>query len=106
MSKVLLTQLGELEQALVELDLWTELPPSEEAMQSIEPFAVDTMAFNQWLQWIFIPRLRALVEASAVLPQGSDVATMAEYWCGLKCLQGNRLIQAVEAIDATLNTDP
>jgi uncharacterized protein YqcC (DUF446 family) len=33
---------------------WDEVPPSIEALSSVEPFSVDTLDFEQWLQWIFL----------------------------------------------------
>ncbi|WP_258876037.1 YqcC family protein, partial [Pseudomonas aeruginosa] len=29
-----------------------------EALASPEPFCVDTLALEQWLQWIFLPRMK------------------------------------------------
>lgn len=49
--------------------LWSGTAPSEEAMASTMPFAVDTMAFEQWLQFIFLPKMRASID-SGQLPLG------------------------------------
>lgn len=57
---------------------WAVNPPSAEALASVEPFCVDSMAFEQWLQWIFLPRMKALLEAGAALPAVSGIRPMAE----------------------------
>ena len=38
------------------------------SLLSEEPFAIDTMSPEEWLQWIFIPRMFALLESGAELP--------------------------------------
>ena len=61
-------QLIDLEAALRQLDLWSDRPPAADAMQSEQPFAMDTMDFEQWLQFIFMPTLYQLLETGAALP--------------------------------------
>lgn len=58
--------------------LWQNEPPSEEALASDQPFAVDTLQFHQWLQFILLPRMHALVTAHLPLPQSCGIAPMAE----------------------------
>jgi len=36
------------------------------------------MRFTQWLQWVFVPHTRALVEAGGLLPEASGIRPMAE----------------------------
>lgn len=52
---------------------WSEQPPSPEALASTVPFAVDSMNFDQWLQWIFLPRMKVILENGLALqmPPGS-----------------------------------
>ena len=40
-------------------------------------FAADTMAFPQWLQFIFIPRVRGILETKGVFPSSSMVGVKA-----------------------------
>ncbi|MDU5698609.1 MAG: YqcC family protein [Haemophilus parainfluenzae] len=49
--------LQQLQLAMQKLDLWQAVPPSQDAFLSEEPFAIDTMSPEEWLQWIFIPRM-------------------------------------------------
>lgn len=57
-----------IEAAMRNLQLWQEQAPSPEALASTQPFAVDTLTFTQWLQFLFIPRLRQLAESGGPLP--------------------------------------
>lgn len=70
--------LDELEQALRTLGTWHQAPPPPEAFESQLPFSADTMAFTEWLQWVFIARFRALLEGQHALPNQCQVAPMAE----------------------------
>lgn len=70
--------LDELQQELEQLALWESQPPAPSAFDSSTPFFADTMNFSQWLQWVFIARFRALLEADHPLPGQCDVAPMAE----------------------------
>ena len=54
-------QLLLIERELRTLDMWSVEPPVPEALASVEPFCVDTLRFEQWLQWIFLPRMKAIV---------------------------------------------
>lgn len=58
--------------------LWTKQAPSPEALASDQPFCIDTLAFEQWLQWVLLPRMKVLLEAGLPLPGASGVAEMAE----------------------------
>lgn len=70
--------LVQLEQDLKQLKLWSEQAPSNEQLNSIQPFAVDTLAFEQWLQFIFIPKMTFLIDNKVALPKNMAVLPMAE----------------------------
>lgn len=74
----LLALLNDLQQELKKQALWDSQPPAAEAFQSETPFHADTMDFSQWLQWVFVQRFRAILEADGPLPQQCDVTPMAE----------------------------
>ncbi|MEF1291532.1 YqcC family protein, partial [Vibrio sp. M260118] len=44
--------LNAVEAELRRIGLWQAQPPSEEALSSQEPFALDTLEPRQWLQWV------------------------------------------------------
>lgn len=67
-----------IEQAMREGGYWHTEVPSPAAMASRTPFCADTLSFTQWLQFIFIPKMRDLLESGAALPAHSGIAVMAE----------------------------
>lgn len=68
----------ELERELRALGLWSPQPPSTADLSSQEPFCLDTLDFEQWLQWVFIPRMAAIIEAGGSMPPGCNIQPMAE----------------------------
>jgi uncharacterized protein YqcC (DUF446 family) len=71
-------QLLLIERELRVLGWWSDSPPSNEALGSREPFCVDTLEFEQWLQWIFLPRMKIILEQDLPLPNASGIVEMAE----------------------------
>ncbi|MDF0730861.1 YqcC family protein [Pseudomonas entomophila] len=57
---------------------WDAEAPSAEALASVVPFAVDSLRFEQWLQWIFLPRMTVILEQGRPLPDASGILVMAE----------------------------
>ncbi|WP_439257556.1 YqcC family protein [Lonepinella sp. BR2271] len=70
--------LRNLQKILQELDLWQTVPPSEQAFASTQPFAIDYLQAHEWLQWIFIPRMWALLDSGAVLPSKIAISPYVE----------------------------
>ncbi|GAB2947873.1 YqcC family protein [Hafnia psychrotolerans] len=60
--------LQDIEQVMRDLKLWHATPPEDAAFDSVEPFSVDTMSSEQWLQWVLIPRMYSLLGTDAALP--------------------------------------
>jgi len=71
-------ELINLEQIMRQIDLWSDTVPSLEALNSKEPFAIDTLEFEQWLQFLFIPPMFLLIEQAMPLPTNCDIAPMGE----------------------------
>ena len=88
------------EQELREMQLWDQQRPSAEALASNEPFAIDKLSFNQWLQFIFLPRMAEIVEAASALPENCSVAPMAEEFYRAEQVDAISLIRHLAAIDA------
>lgn len=83
---------------------WTDEKPSEEALASPEPFCVDTLAFEHWLQCIFLPRMKVLLESGAALPTTSGIRPMAEVAFRETPLQAKRLIELLGEMDRVLSS--
>ena len=92
-----------IEMELRRLRLWASDSPSDEALASAVPFAVDTLLFTEWLQFIFLPRMKALLENDAPLPTVSGMAPMAEeYFRGVRH-DGGQLIRLLQTMDRLLS---
>lgn len=70
--------LQQLEQALTTAELWATEAPSQEAMASTAPFCCDKMSFENWLQFIFIPKMTVLITMQSPLPEKISLLPMAE----------------------------
>jgi uncharacterized protein YqcC (DUF446 family) len=98
----LATSLRELEATMRAIGLWRMERPEPIAFESVAPFCVDTMSLPQWLRFVFIVRLEALVEARAPMPAKCEVAPAVEAWLAQSDARpGDRLMltQAVKTID-------
>lgn len=92
-------QLQLIERCLKETELWQSVPPDGEAFASNEPFCVDTMTPLQWLQWVFLPRMQALLDAAAPLPGSLAIAPYYEVALESDNPHRTRLLQCLTAFD-------
>jgi uncharacterized protein YqcC (DUF446 family) len=78
---------------------WAESPPDAHSLASQEPFCVDTLAFEEWLQWIFLPRMKLILEQDEPLPTVSGILAMAEMVYQGRLEQVSGLLKALKAFD-------
>ncbi len=97
--------LDALEAELRRLDCWEASPPPADALASPLPFAHDRLTFTQWLQWLFLPRLRTLLASGARLPARSGIAPMAEVSLADSGLDAAALVALLRRIDGLLEGD-
>ena len=70
-----------IEAKMRELQVWGKVSPDPEGLASKLPFCGDTLTLEQWLQWIFIPRMKLLLESGKSLPRSCDISPYArEVW--------------------------
>ncbi len=69
----LLPLLQQLEQQMRQCSLWSSVAPSDEALASVEPFAIDSLQPEEWLQWVFIVKINAMIDAQMPLPKGFSI---------------------------------
>jgi len=62
---------------LKRLGRWSSQMPSDEAFENMGAFGANTMSFEQWLQFVLIPRIREIIEMKSDLPASSHLATYA-----------------------------
>lgn len=92
-------QLLLIERELRVLGWWDAQAPDVQALSSQEPFCVDTLAFEQWLQWIFLPRMKHVVEAGMALPSACGIQPMAEQVYGGQAEKARVLIKLLGEFD-------
>lgn len=92
----------DIEKELRVLQLWELELPSPEALASQQPFAIDTLTFPQWLQFIFLPRMYILLDNGHQLPGNSGVAPMAEQYFSTTNLHASPLVTHLQRIDDLL----
>ena len=93
--------LDRLEQRMAAEGLVQHAQPSPAALASRVPFCCDTLTFCQWLQFVFVPRCRALLERQA-LPGATALVPMAEMSWPDHGLQYPLSLSTLQAIDAFL----
>ena len=95
-----------IERELRLLGWWQDEAPSAEALASSEPFCVDTLTFEQWLQWIFLPRMKVLLESGAALPSVSGIQAMGEMVYRQQPGIARRLLELLGEFDRLLTRTP
>lgn len=90
----------DLEAALRQLGLWQEHAPPSEALTSTQPFAVDTLDFHQWLQFMFLPGLRTVITQDLIMPAVCSVLPMAEETLKDNPLPVSELLATLATLDA------
>ncbi len=97
--------LEQLETVMEQEDVWPKKMPAEQdlknAMESAVPFAVDCLAFESWLAFIFIPKMRVLLTQEMPLPP-MQIAPAAEIYLS----SGHqRTLSQLQVIDNIANGD-
>lgn len=87
-----------LEMAMAEMGVWQSTPPSEEALSSQQPFALDTLQPHEWLQWVFITRMKAILESNQPIPTGFSLAPYFEE-CWKESPHFLPLLDKIKAVD-------
>jgi len=76
-AKVVAAKLAEIEDEMKRAGLWQEIPLRPEQYEFRQAFAMDTMAFSQWLQFIFVPRVKEIAASGGQFPAKSMVGAQA-----------------------------
>jgi uncharacterized protein YqcC (DUF446 family) len=70
-------KIDELETELKRLGRWSDQPLPPEAFENMGPFGSNTMAFEQWLQFVLAPRVRDIIASQGQFPSSSQVGVYA-----------------------------
>ena len=89
----------EIESILRTYGLWDSRQPAVNELSSTEPFCLDTLRFEQWLQWIFLPRMKQIIEHGKPLPRKSGIHVYAEEYFQKKNPPGSHLLRHIKRFD-------
>jgi uncharacterized protein YqcC (DUF446 family) len=70
-------KIAEIEAEMKAIGYWQSKPLPNEAYDFQQAFAMDTMSFAQWLQFILLPRVAEILEQKADFPTDSMVGVQA-----------------------------
>ncbi|OBY93426.1 pseudouridine synthase [Pseudomonas sp. AU11447] len=99
-------QLLLIEREMRAIGLWGSESPSTDRLSSVEPFCVDTLALEEWLQWIFLPRMKLIIESGADLPTASGIRAIAEMAYANEGARVAGLLDALGAFDQLISPTP
>ncbi|TCS40144.1 YqcC family protein [Reinekea marinisedimentorum] len=102
MSGTVKELLIKLEQEMKQQGCWQQVPPAAEKLNSVEPFSVDTLTCTEWLQWVYVARLHAIIEAGGCLPSGAQVYPYAEEALKSEGFEADRLLALIKRLDDCL----
>lgn len=98
--------LSDIEVEMRSAGLWQQKPPPADALASSVPFAMDRLSFPEWLQWIFLPRMREVVDNGQPLPARCQIAPAAEVYFSDSNIPGGRLLDLLSELDAAVPAPP
>jgi uncharacterized protein YqcC (DUF446 family) len=75
--ELVLIKANEIEAELKRLKRWSLVPLPAEKFNDMGAFGENTMSFEQWLQFILIPRINEIAESKGEFPEGSMLAPYA-----------------------------
>tara|TARA_R110001583_G_scaffold189475_1_gene352502 strand:- start:871 stop:1212 length:342 start_codon:yes stop_codon:yes gene_type:complete len=104
---LLASYLLKLETALQQHELCSTNSPSKQQLASLQPFCLDTLTIEQWLQFVLIPRFSKLVASGAelpVIPADNGMAGMADIAFNQRNIRANEVVDLIRSIDFLLET--
>lgn len=93
-----------IEAELRRLGAWSAEAPPVEAFASTQPFCIDTLEFTEWLQFVFLAKMKVMVEQGGPFPAISGIAPMAEEYFRNRPESGQRLIRELAVVDRLLSS--
>lgn len=98
------TLMANLQTELTRLNYWQTDPLPASAFASTAPFCCDTMTLQQWLQFVFMPKMLQLIIEQQPLPRKIAIAPFAEIAFANESSAVQPLIQLLKEIDTLLSS--
>lgn len=95
--------LNAIEFRLREIGAWSEERPAAEALASTLPFCYDTLELESWIQFIFIGRMRELLEQGDPLPETCGISPYIEMLAASGRRTDQALVELIEAVDRAVS---
>jgi uncharacterized protein YqcC (DUF446 family) len=76
-SAALSAKIAQIEAEMRSIGMWSDVAPSADKFQSRVAFFGDTMSFDQWLQFVFLPRVHEVLDGKSPAPASSSVGAYA-----------------------------
>ena len=92
--------LEQLRDELIAETLWLEEELDENKYNSTAPFCCDTMAFHEWLQFVFLPKMQYMIDNNLELPSSLAIAPMGEVEYRAELKERENLIKILNEIDS------
>jgi uncharacterized protein YqcC (DUF446 family) len=81
--------------------LWSTQQPDESAFKSTQPFCLDTLTFEQWLQFVMVPTFLSMIRQRQTLPKQCDIEPMAQQIWQQQYLSVQACIKAIDEVIST-----
>jgi uncharacterized protein YqcC (DUF446 family) len=78
---------------------WEQQPPDNRDLSSGQPFCIDTLSFEQWLQWVFLPRMKRIIEQQKPLPAKSGIYVYAHEYLRNSDVSTASLLKLIKRFD-------
>ena len=98
-------QLMRIEEVLRAHQQWQPVAPDASAFESTQPFFMDTLTPHQWLQWVLLPRMHALLDGGHPLPNAFAVAPYYEMALDAQHPQRDIILVELQKLDALFADD-
>ena len=92
-----------IERELRALNWWGTEPPTPAQLASTAPFCVDSLSLQAWLQWVFLVRMKIIIEQGLALPGACAIQPMALVAWAEEGAKVAGLLALLEKLDAVLS---
>ena len=93
----------DIEAEMRRINLWQITPPAPEALPSLVPFCHDTLYLEEWLPWVFLPKMKRGGESEEECPSSSEITPLAEYRFHHFDPSTDALLMLIEHFDSHIN---
>ncbi len=102
-SAEIIDALNQLEVGLRDLGLWSDERPPGEALASTLPFCYDTLELEQWLQFVFLGRMREILEQDDHLPDSCAIYPYIEVLSSAGKTVNPDLAKLIQLVDQSIS---